>query len=649
MTPVKYRPDIDGLRAVAVLLVIASHMGNSPLHGGFTGVDVFIVISGFLITGFTGAALADGKFDFRVFLFRRARRILPALFVVTASTLLLGSAMLLPDDLNSLASSSIAATLCSSNIFFWLTLDTGYFAETTRKVPLLHTWSLGLEEQFYLIWPLIFVFLFRSFRTRTALLVIFILAALSFITAQLALNAGFASFAYYMLPARAGEFLIGAFVALAGQREKLPGLSRFLAEAASMAGAVLIVFSALWMTSRTPFPGVNALYPCAGTVLIIWSGIERRTVISRVLSHPVPVFVGLLSYSLYLWHWPVFAFLEYTSAAYIRGSGSAGLCMIVLLSTLTYKYVEKPCRRISFERAKGMALSLTVTAGGLVLGAAIIIGCGGLEGIISDPSLYKRGLEQLYMETGASENAASNCQGPGDLDAIFRKTTCILGNPARTPGTLLWGDSNAAQLIGFLNTAGTKMGFTVWNATWSQCPPFITAGEKFGRACAKYNNRVMAEMDHYRAAIIAGAWGVYEREDRNMLSELEATLSYMQSQGKELFVVLQVPEFRRYDRYCPLKRLRLPWLDCEEISAYRNEGDSQVNTAVRQIVNKYKNASVVDLRNLICTDKRCSPYADGRRIYFNASHLSYTGGIVLAERFLSKDFPELRATLSRLR
>src|SRR5882724_53425 len=338
----RYRPEIDGLRAVAVLSVVLYHAGFG-CSGGYIGVDVFFVVSGFLITSLIWSDLEKGRFTFANFWERRARRIVPALVVVTLVTLVIGAVLLLPADLKNLGRASASQAVFTANIHYWL--DSGYFAGESAEKPLLHTWSLAVEEQFYLIVPFIMWLTYRTKVLRGRAAVISILLTGFIISLALSIygihDFRFPSATFYLLPTRAWELLTGAIVAFL---PALPGLlgRRVTRELLSLSGLALILYPVLFYTAETPFPGLAALPPCLGTALLILANgrIDSKapTVIGRILSIRAVVFIGLISYSLYLWHWPLLAFSRYRAYAPLTvGNRIAIVAVGFALAVLSWK------------------------------------------------------------------------------------------------------------------------------------------------------------------------------------------------------------------------------------------------------------------------------------------------------------------------
>ncbi|HVW69628.1 MAG TPA: acyltransferase, partial [Steroidobacteraceae bacterium] len=379
-----YRPDLDGLRAIAVLAVVAYHAFPEQAPGGYVGVDVFFVISGFLITNIILDALSRHGFRLREFYARRARRILPALCLVLATCLAFGCYVLLPDEFSNLSKHTAAAAGFAANIAFWR--ESGYFAPAAQFEPLLHLWSLGIEEQFYLLWPLL---LLLAWRLRWHLVpTVALLGAASFALNVIMTNRQ-ATGLYYFPFSRFWELAVGCLLASARVRvasaravpaaadspgarastsrvpARIPGA---LANAVAIAGVALIAIAAFGFDAHTPFPGFAALVPIAGASCIVAApGSWFR---ERVLSHPWLVFVGLVSYPLYLWHWPILSFAAILHAGTPEiGVRVAGLALSFVLAVLTYRLLELPIRK---RRRPSVSVALAGAAAALGLAGVAI-------------------------------------------------------------------------------------------------------------------------------------------------------------------------------------------------------------------------------------------------------------------------------------
>lgn len=361
-----YRPDIDGLRAVAVLLVILFHT-KLAFPGGFVGVDVFFVISGFLITGQVIRELDAGQFSLANFWARRIRRLLPAAMVMMVCVLVAGYFLLLPEDYVLLGRSAIAQQLLSSNLYFRFWAGFGYFRVFAEENPLLHTWSLAVEEQFYLLYPLLLAGLHRRGR-RTLVMSLAGISRVSLVGCEWALQQHPDS-AYYLLPWRAWELLLGGLVALCPPPQRIP---RWCASAISVLGVAAILFCSWRYRPYSWFPGLTALPPCVATAALVHVNSRELSLPARLLSSRPLVLVGLMSYSLYLWHWPLLAFYRYWHEQVIPpGVALPLLGLGAALGMLSWRLIEPPCR---FWGASGSNQTSFVTAGAALFGTMCLCG-----------------------------------------------------------------------------------------------------------------------------------------------------------------------------------------------------------------------------------------------------------------------------------
>ena len=351
----QYRPEIDGLRALAVTAVILFH-AHLLLPGGFVGVDVFFVISGYLIAGLLARDLDRGTFRITTFWERRVRRIFPASVLVVLCTLLVGGALCMPGQYVQLARSAMAHALMSANLFFWHTFS--YFDGRGETTPLLHMWSLAVEEQFYLVFPVVLAWLWP--RGRKVVLVVMALAAIVSLGVSILGLFVARSSSFYLLPARAWEMLLGGMLAVRLPTRGEVNASAGMRTVIGWAGLVAMLIAGLWYSAATPYPGWQALLPCVGTVMILWSQEQGLLGVGRLLVWPPLRWIGQMSFSLYLWHWPVMAYLRDVGGHDAPLDMVAAILVASGLSVFTWCFVEVPFRRkcLGFNTSRILLLSL---------------------------------------------------------------------------------------------------------------------------------------------------------------------------------------------------------------------------------------------------------------------------------------------------
>ena len=363
----KYRSEIDGLRAVAVVPVILFHAGFERFSGGFVGVDVFFVLSGYLITTILLAEIAEGRFSLIRFYERRARRILPALYFVMLVTLPFAFRLMLPDEFASFAQALISVLFFVSNVYFWQTTD--YFSRAAEESPLLHTWSLGVEEQYYMLFPLGLLLLWRL-GPRGALAGLIAGSLASLALAEYGVHRWPVP-TFFLLPTRAWELGLGSLAAFHLTRRGLARIPARFGDAAAALGLAMILASVALFDAETPFPSLYALLPTVGTVLVVLYA-DPGALAGRLLSWRPVVFVGLISYSAYLWHQPLFAFARITEFRRPGDGLMLGLSLLaLLLAALTWRYVERPFRDRTAISARGILGYGLASSAGLLLLAGV--------------------------------------------------------------------------------------------------------------------------------------------------------------------------------------------------------------------------------------------------------------------------------------
>lgn len=603
----RYRGDIDGLRAIAVLSVVLYHLDNRFVPGGYVGVDIFFVISGYLITTIVHRDTVARNFNLWQFYERRVRRIFPALIVVCVACLVAGALLFVPDDLRDLGASFVAASLFSSNILFWLQAD--YFAGPVEFKPLLHTWSLAVEEQFYLFMPPV---LWALQRMKPAWVKpIFIgIAAASFI-ASCAWVVIDPSGNYYLPHTRAWELLVGSLLALG----VVPPIhNKRLAEAASICGLALLAAPLVLLNHESVFPAWNALWPCIGAGLMIHSGAHVRTVGRRILELRGMVWIGLISYSLYLVHWPLIVFAKYLLLRPLELAESVALGLVMLpLAWLMWRFVEQPTRRSRTSRR-------TV----LVAGAAAMA----IMGLVGGGLFVAKGLPQR-ME--GQYQLASRDDAQDDPTVCFMKDDwsewsadeCVV--QAGQPGggaTLLWGDSHANQYAPVLSDLPSGPSRLLLYSS-AGCPPILDQDFK-GRPDCRANN--LNALDVIRAnqidrVVLVASWEQVFKKNGMKPTVLAATVQRLEAMGVTVAVIGDNPEFP-FSNPAALA-VRLSRRSKPEEPYYAQvENSIGYNESLKQAAGS---TEFFDPMARMCRMNRCLIYRDGMVTMRDNGHLSMFG------------------------
>jgi peptidoglycan/LPS O-acetylase OafA/YrhL len=528
MRPLSYRADVDGLRAVAIAAVVVFHAFPAAARGGFTGVDVFFVVSGYVISRIIWRGLADRSFTLAWFYGRRALRLFPALALVLAATLAAGRWLLLPDAYATLGKDVAAAAAFVSNLVLWQ--DAGYFTENAALRPLTHLWSLAVEEQFYLVFPLLLLATRRSWRLTGVALAA--LAAASFAWNVATVGTDPAA-AFYLLPSRFWELALGALLAFVELRRPEP-LPPRLRTPASIAGLGLLLLAFLGPTSSSAFPGLWALAPTCAAVALIAAG-PGALLNRRALAAAPVVLLGRISYPLYLWHFPalVLARLQWGPSLSTEGT-VAVVAVSVVLAYATYRLVELPLRGLAARgslRPRLLVAPLTATG---AAGLAVLLG-GGLPGRVPVE------LQQLSTVAFDYKRAyrESRCFLQPWQGARAFKPECIDDGEGKL--LLLWGDSHAAHLYPGLAPAARERGFRIAQLTASACPPLLDYHSSERPKCHAINRAALAVARDLRPAtvVLSAQWEEYPG-----LDGLRGTVAGLRRLGvREIVVVGPSPNW----------------------------------------------------------------------------------------------------------
>jgi peptidoglycan/LPS O-acetylase OafA/YrhL len=612
-----YRPDIDGLRAVSILLVVGYHAQPWLVPGGFIGVDIFFVISGFLITRIILSQVEANTFSFLEFYSRRIRRIFPALIVVLAVTYLIGWFVLLPDGFSMLGKSMAAGVAFVSNLF--QLGQVGYFAADAAENPLLHLWSLGIEEQFYIFWPPALLLMFGSKRRRTWMAAI---AAASF-GVSLMIFFGYKDSSFYSPIPRAWELLAGGIVANDYTNAPESEKRRFaqLENLGAMLGVAAISFAAITLNRESSFPGLYALLPVAGAVLIIRS---PNSLVNRTfLSNPQMVLIGLISYPLYLWHWPLLSYLG------IVRNGAPNVVEIwvtvlvaIVLSWLTFRFVEMPLRR---EKNAAPKLAFGLATVGMA-GIVTVIAAG--FGFRFSPEI--RDIAQLASHNNAGFSDKCFLDTPG---SEFNSNCIEQGDK---PLVLLWGDSTAAALYPGLKNAQATVPFRLARFTASACPPVLAAGSD--ARCDAANEIVldMIRSSHPEMVLLHAWW-----DGSKNLEKLRETIGQLKALDIGRIVILgPVPVWKRTLPHALVNFYRLHHAIADRITTGVSgpEGDERMKA-----FSKAAGVEYISAWRALCDSEGCMTRvgpAASDVITTDRVHLSDVGSNFLIERISRSLFPQ---------
>lgn len=648
-----YRPDIDGLRAVAVLAVIVFHIDPRWLPGGFVGVDVFFVISGFLITGIVAREVEQGRFSFARFYERRIRRILPALWALLAVCVPVSWLLMLPADAEAMGKSALWSALAMANVHFWRDVATDYFAPQSAQMPLLHLWSLGVEEQYYVLWPLAMLALWRIASPRprlTAAVAAAVVVLASTLIAEWLLARGGERFAYYMLPTRAGELALGAALALVWPAVRLPPQrARRLGAVAALAGFALLAASLVWLSEHEPFPGWRALLPTmAAALLIAAGGLAPRLPLLAPLRQPVSVWLGRCSYSAYLWHWPVLAWWRYLFGEPDVVAGLALLTVILVLADVSQRWIEAPARRSPARPGRTVVRHLLVPAV-LIGSVSLVIARGERWGLPLYPAAQQQAWGSLAQDVLPAHRVDWVCQRHVLDAATLGDPRCEFGASAGRAQVLILGDSHAAQFAPLLRHAAAQQGLRVRSVAIGSCAALpgplagVVAPARV-QACEDGMRRVLARATDFPLLVIGGAWATYAASDARVWERLERHLRDIVARGHRVWLLPQVPQVDAYDASYPAKRVRVPWLQCPTT---RPRKAMQIDTDERlaALASRLDGVHFLDLGPSQCSSTHCDVSdADGRYVYADGSHLSLHGASLLAIRLETAGrLPDLRA------
>ena len=663
-----YKPEIDGLRALAVLPVIFFHAGIEFFKGGYVGVDIFFVISGYLITTIILSEISKGRFNLTNFYFRRARRILPILYFVCLLTIPFSLMIMDQESIKFFSKELISVILFCSNFFFWK--NTGYFGADSDLQPLLHTWSLGVEEQFYIFFP-IFVIIIWNFKKKYLVHSIFFILLLSILLSQLGGNfkyqnltftppffvlpfdffwqAGSANF--YLPFGRVWELMAGSLLAIYLSKNKI--VDKKSNNVFSILGFVVIILCILYYSENIQYPSFFTLLPVIGTLLIIIFS-TKKTILSKVLSYKPLVFIGLISYSLYLWHQPLFVFFRIYFDLSLNSLNIFFLIMLsFVLSFFSWKYIETPFRNKNIITNKKLLLYLFASSSFIIFFSSLIL----FEKIKPNKKIIpKEVLSSIHLEKNEKCFDAHYAHGS--------KTDwyCKIGSSSEKVSFFLYGDSHALALKPAFDGASVDSNKQGAFAGYAGCPPLLgiysMRPDRHLKDCKKLNEKIFkyVSSNKIKKVFLVARWsyytdGNYDRTNFSHISKkdiffsnksnsreafyfgLKNTLEKYNNIGVEVILVQQAP-LQLYDpKFVYLKSLSKNNKDIDQQKLYTFAVDYKKHMSLQKFVrdkmnlleNKDYKVKVIDLNNIFCDKIKCLVGNKKSSYYYDKSHLSKKG------------------------
>ncbi|EPC6194293.1 acyltransferase family protein [Vibrio cholerae] len=607
MEKLKYRKDIDGLRAIAVIFVILYHLDENYLPGGFLGVDIFFVISGYLITKIISYEMHVGQFTFSGFYLRRIKRILPAFYAMVLLTVLCSAILYIPSDVISVSKSAFSTIFFISNMYFGKGLD--YFSSSSDIQPLLHTWSLAVEEQYYFVWPVLLFLILKRIKKNTLILIMAFLTVSSFSLAEyMSSTIQLKSLSYYILPTRFGEMMIGSIASYITIKNEI--LERKISKYINFLGFVMVIMPAFLVSKDMVFPGYLALSSCLGTALIIIYN-TQDTFLNKILSRDICVFLGKISFSLYLFHWPILAFLRYInldSQLSVLYEITA-IFITFLFSLIIYYYVEVPCRNLKLN-FKNTLVSFYLLPSSCI--------------IILSSFFY---LNSGFIFNPRDENLTTYDNGI-EICHNVNNSNCFIGKSENKVAFV--GDSHAAHFAHFLDIYSKDNDLAFFLRSASSCPvfPSLSIDHINSLTMRSRCNNLRSEFNEikkeYKTIIISQKWDEY-LISKNNIDAIRLDLQILNDQGISVILLEQVPSYK-----------------FDVIRAYKFNVENPNNTEfllanenLRLLASEYENIKVISFSEPFSLIKNGA--YNGQLLYRDAHHLNVYGAKFLANYIRSNE------------
>ena len=638
----QYRPDLDGLRAVAVWLVVLFHAGFEFIPGGFIGVDVFFVLSGFLITGLLLKGMQKNEFSYQQFYLRRIRRLIPAYLTVAFFSFIPAYFFLIPSDFIH-HGRMLGLALISLSNFYIANTTAGYFDQGVESIPMLHTWSLAVEEQFYLLWPMTLMFLLKWVSIKK------LQPILLFLTFLFVLFSHWYSIsdpvrAYYLLPARVFELMMGACISV--YLARLPDINKFLVNVLAVSGLCLIIFPALLFSKNIVFPGLNAFWPCFGAVILIYTG-RYPTIISKIFESRFMVWQGKTSYSLYLWHWVVFTFVRYLTGELTLVLQLFCIGFSVFASHVTWQYVENRFRFESTWPLKRTFITFFALPLGLFVMLSVLIDEN--NGMVNRFKEHKLAIQALDMKP---VDLGENC-----LHEPANGKLCDI---------LLIGDSHAWHMADFFKVMADESNLKILTAMGANCQPFsgvelvkVRPDKKIETTyphCETLKNQHLENLAGYDYVILGGYWALslikegnfyYRKQEGDTLSiennkvliksGLEQTINKILEAGAVPVLLHDIPSLTKPQFKCALRELITPFeVNCNLPISIVSKQQAFVDEIIVELGEKYPQLKIINPRNLFCNDQHCEMTIDGLPIYMDDDHLNGMASQKLGKLYIER-------------
>ena len=627
----KYRKDIDGLRAIAAALVLLYHFKFSLISGGYIGVDIFFVITGFVMSNLLLKQFTTGTFSFIDFYNKRIKRLIPAFLFVSFVTFFLISPIYMDEEYYSFSKSWLFSLVGYSNIYYMQEFAK-YFAPDAETQPLLHTWSLSVEFQYYLIWPPLLFIAYKFLNKKAAIWLFLAIWAVAF---------GYSVYrvettpdaAYYLLTTRLFELLLGAGLAMFGNH--LPRVDKIVANILMLFGLVMIFASAMLLTKSDPFPSYNALWPVLGTGLIIYSGLnDNNFALGKVLGSRPMVYLGALSYSIYLWHWPLVAILNYQLIELTLINQLLLMAASLIMGWVSYTFVESRLRYTTWSLKKTLVI--------LILLPAIVIWAVQATIRIADDISFRipESKRELYKIIN-QQNAGDIFDACFDGDAANFDTSaqCRLGAAVAyngKPDAVLLGDSHATSMAGFIEELSKDRGITTLQVTKASTP-FITAEdsqEGLGDNRKILRNKALQDyLTGQSTTVFLSGWWTSYLGNNNFPRYLKNITAWLLEYGHNVVFIEDAPRLPSVSfAYCLLKNQP----DC---SLPRSEVEQEQQNFYRfkhHLSTRYPQVQWINPRDAMCNEQRCETVLEQTPLYRDDHHLNYAGSKILGQKYLQQ-------------